>query len=155
MPSQSMSVNQSRTIKRAMRILESLLQSEAVASNPCAVRDYLRTKIGSASREEFIALWLNHQNKIISCETLFLGTLSRCDIYPREVVRSALLNNAAAVIFAHNHPGGTAEPSKADIDLTESLRSVLATVDVRLLDHFVVTSGASISMAEMGAISHG
>lgn len=157
MQSTSLSVRESRTIKRAMRILETLLQSEAEAaiSSPFAVRNYLRTKIGGATREEFVALWLDSQNKLIGCETLFLGTLTCCHVHPREVVRSALLCNAAAVIFAHNHPGGTAEPSQADIDLTKKLKATLAIVDVRVLDHFIVTSSKSISMAEIGAIEHG
>lgn len=152
-----LSVRESRTVQRAMRILETLLKSETEASisSPTAVKNYLRTKIGQALREEFIALWLNSQNRLIGCETLFLGTLSTCSVYPREIVRSALLANAASVIFAHNHPGGSTAPSHADIELTQALRTALAVVDVRVLDHFIVTTTAAVSLAEVGAIKHG
>ena len=153
----SLSVRESRTIQRAMRILETILRSESetAIANPSAVRDYLRTKIGHSHREEFVALWLNNQNRLIGTETLFVGTLSSCAVYSREVVRGAINSNAAAVIFAHNHPGGAAEPSQADISLTHALRTALAVVDVRVLDHFIVTGSKAISMAEIGAIRHG
>lgn len=153
MQATTLSVRDSRTIQRALRIIETHLQHQhdAALSCPGAVRDYLRTLIGKSEREEFVVLWLDLQNRLIKAETMFLGTLSACDVHPREVVRSAMLNNAGRVIFAHNHPSGAQRPSEADIQLTRSLEKALAVVDVEVLDHFIVTTGGASSMAELGA----
>lgn len=155
MTSTSFSVRESRTLERASRILEkSLLEIDAEKlSSVASASLYLRSKIGRKKREHFIALWLNTQNRLIASETLFQGSLTECRVYLREVVRSAVENNAAAVIFAHNHPGGSAQPSQADIDLTEELRRTLAVIDVGLLDHFIVTADSICSMVELGLLA--
>ena len=103
--------------------------------------------------EVFVALWLDAQNRLIASEELFRGTLTQTSVYPREVVKRALANNAGGVILAHNHPSGLAEPSRADEVLTSSLKQALALVDVRLLDHFIVTGSTEpMSFAERGLI---
>jgi DNA repair protein RadC len=116
------------------------------------VRDYLRLTLGNRPREAFVAVLLDAQNRVITQEELFQGTLTQTSVYPREVVKCALRHNAAAVIFAHNHPSGVAEPSQADQTLTDTLRRALALVDVRVLDHFVVGHGRVTSFAERGLI---
>lgn len=122
-------------------------------SSPGKVRDWLRLKLASSPREIFLALWLDAQNRLIKAEELFSGTLTQTSVYPREVVKSALGHNAAAVILAHNHPSGLAEPSKADEMLTRSLKDALAMVDVRVLDHFIVAGNAlPLSFAERGLL---
>jgi DNA repair protein RadC len=122
-------------------------------SSPGQVRDWLRLKLASEPREMFMALWLDAQNRLLKAELLFTGTLTQTSVYPREVVKSALSNNAAAVILAHNHPSGVAEPSRADEMLTKALKDALALVDVRLLDHFIVAGNtAPLSFAERGLI---
>jgi len=101
----------------------------------------------------FMALWLDAQNRLIKADELFSGTLTQTSVYPREVVKAALANNAAAVILAHNHPSGVAEPSRADEMLTQSLKVALAMVDVKVLDHFIVAgSGTPLSFAERGLL---
>lgn len=131
------------------RILEK--NSRDAIRDPAAVRTLLRTKLAEQKREHFVALWLDNQHRVLSVETLSKGTIDGASVYPREVAKSALAVNAAAVIFAHNHPSGVAEPSAADRALTERLKSTLATFEVRVLDHFVV--GATInSFAERGWI---
>lgn len=155
MTSTSFSVKESRTLERASRILEkSLLETDAEKlSSVSSASLYLRSKIGPKKREHFIALWLNTQNRLIASETLFQGSLTECRVYIREVVRSAVEKNASAVIFAHNHPGGSTRPSQSDIDLTEELRRALAVVDVGLLDHFIVTAESISSMVELGLLA--
>jgi DNA repair protein RadC len=122
-------------------------------SSPGKVRDWLRLKLASRPHEVFMALWLDAQNRLIRADELFSGTLTQTSVYPREVVKAALANNAAAVILAHNHPSGVAEPSKADELLTQSLKAALAMVDVKLLDHFIVAgTGTPLSFAERGLL---
>jgi DNA repair protein RadC len=128
------------------------LHRESVLSQPGAVRDYLRIHFGNQEHESFVALHLDAQNRLICAEDLFRGTLTQTSVYPREVVKSALRWNAAAMIFAHNHPSGVAEPSQADELLTRSLRTALALVDVRVLDHFIVAGSGILSFAERGLI---
>ena len=121
-------------------------------TSPQAVRDYLKLKIADLPHEVFVVLFLDSQHRLIACEELFRGTLAQTSVYPREVVKAALSYNAAAVIFAHNHPSGIAEPSRADELLTQSLKSALALVDVRTLDHFVVGGRSTISFVERGLL---
>lgn len=122
-------------------------------TSPGKVRDWLRLKLASRQHEVFMALWLDAQNRLIKAEELFTGTLTQTSVYPREVVKAALANNAAAVILAHNHPSGMAEPSQADELLTTSLKSALTLIDVKLLDHFIVAGNAPpLSFAERGLI---
>lgn len=118
---------------------------------PAQVRDWLRLNLGWQDREVFVALWLDAQHRLIASEDLFRGSLSESRVYPREVVKSALSHNAAAVIIAHNHPSGISEPSTSDLHLTLRLKEALALVEVRLLDHFIVAGQSTpVSLAERG-----
>lgn len=135
--------------RRAAR--ETLARGETLTS-PEAVRDYLRLTLAALEHEVFVGLFLDSQHRLIAAEELFRGTLAQTSVYPREIVKTALALNAAAVIFAHNHPSGVAEPSRADELLTQSLKSALALVDVRTLDHFVVAGGEVVSFAECGRL---
>jgi len=117
----------------------------------CAI--FLRLHLAGLDHEVFFALWLDAQNRLIAAEELFRGTLTQTSVYPREVVKRALAHNAAAVVLAHNHPSGVAEPSAADGLLTRELKQALALVDVRVLDHFIVTGQAQpLSFAERGLL---
>lgn len=139
-------------VARALRIMESAVDGTDVIDSPQSARTYLRLKIGAAEHEQFACLYLDNRNRVIAHEILFRGTLTQAAVYPREVVKAALAHNAAGVIFAHNHPSGIAEPSYADVTLTKTLRDALALVDVRTLDHFIVTRAAVCSLAERGQI---
>ncbi|MDP2793290.1 MAG: DNA repair protein RadC [Sulfurisoma sp.] len=140
-------------VEMARRALREELATRDLLSTPAAVRDWLRLHIGGLSHEVFVALWLDAQNRLIADEVLFTGTLTQTSVYPREVVKQALARNAAAVVLAHNHPSGVAEPSQADELLTRSLKQALALVDVKLLDHFIVAAGvAPLSFAERGLL---
>jgi len=134
------------------RWLNEELSRESVLSAPSAVRDCLRIHFAGREYESFIALFLDSQHRLIVAEELFRGTLSQTSVYPREVVKAALHHNAAAVIFAHNHPSGVAEPSQSDQHLTAALKQALALVDVRVLDHFVVAGASIHSFAEKGLL---
>ncbi|TIC82039.1 RadC family protein [Crenobacter intestini] len=134
------------------RALAEQLARADVLESPGAVRDYLRLLLGAREREVFVALFLNAAHEVLAVEELFAGTLTETRVYPRELVRRALLHNAAALIVAHNHPSGRAEASMADIALTATLREALALVDIALLDHFVVTAQAAVSLAESGRL---
>lgn len=134
----------------ARRVLAEEMQLGDALSSPQAVRQYLRLAIGVREVEVFVALFLTAQNRVLAVEELFRGTLTETRVYPREIVRRALQHNAHAVIVAHNHPSGVAEPSAADRALTASLKQALALVDISLLDHFVVTGSHAESLAERG-----
>lgn len=135
--------------KRALQ--ENLAQRDALAS-PQAVRDYLRLQLAGRPRETFLGLFLDAQNRVIASDELFHGTLTQTSVYPREVVKRALHHNAAAIIFAHNHPSGVAEPSNSDQILTQALKGALALVDVKVLDHFIVAGHGMMSFAERGLL---
>lgn len=143
-----------RLVARALRALErSAVYRAAPLSSPAAVRAYLQLRLASLDHEQFVALWLDAQNCLIAADTLSIGTLTAAPIYPREVVRSAMKHNAAAVILAHNHPSGCVEPSAADEALTRGLKASLALVDVKVLDHFIVAgTAAPLSFAEIGLL---
>lgn len=126
--------------------------SRDVLASPEAVRDYLRLTLSQLPYEAFMALFLDSQNRLLAAREMFRGTLSQTSVYPREVVKTALAENAAGVIFAHNHPSGVAEPSRADELLTASLKQALALVDIRTLDHFVVAGSRVVSFAERGLV---
>ena len=128
------------------------LERGTVLSQPGAVRDFLRILMSNEEREIFVVIYLDSQNRMIVCETAFQGTLTQTSVYPREIVKAALRHNAAAVIFAHNHPSGVAEPSRADEALTQALKQALVMVDVRVLDHFIVSNTAILSFAERGLL---
>lgn len=142
-----------RIIEKALKILEERARYDCdVLNSPSAVRDFLRLRIGGLEREEFWAVWLDTQNRVIEFESMFVGSLRETSVYPREVVKSALKHNASSVIFAHNHPSGVADPSRADELITVALKAALKMVDVRVLDHFVVALTEVTSMAERGLI---
>src|SRR5439155_19606431 len=140
-------------VEKALSVLERRMRvAGPLLSNPQAVRDYLRLRIADLGHEVFLVLFLDAQHRLIACEEMFRGTLSQTSVYPREIVKTALTHNAAAVVFAHNHPSGVAEPSRADELLTAALKQALALVDVRTLDHLVVGGVNTISFAERGLI---
>jgi DNA repair protein RadC len=132
-------------------MLENLRGGEILSSS-ASTREYLRARFRNQKREVFSCLFLNSQHHIVKLEEMFYGTIDGAAVYPREVVRRCLEHNAAAVIFAHNHPSGIAEPSQADIAITRKLRSALDTIDVRVLDHFVVGDPEVVSFAERGLL---
>jgi DNA repair protein RadC len=117
-----------------------------------AVRQYLQHKLSGYEREVFAALFLDTRHRLIAFETLFLGSVDRASVHPREVLKQALAYNAAAVILAHNHPSGNPEPSPSDLRLTEELAMLLLRIDVRVIDHVVVGHGATVSLAERGLL---
>lgn len=139
-------------LEMARRALREKLERGSALCSPQAVRDYLRLKLQDRPHEVFVGVFLDAQNRVLAVEELFRGTLTQTSVYPREVVKRALVHNAAAMIFAHNHPSGIAEPSRSDEALTQALKQALALVDVKVLDHFVVGSGAAMSFAERGLI---
>jgi DNA repair protein RadC len=134
------------------RSLDEKLKERSALTSPGAVRDYLRLTLGRKDEEVFVCLWLDAQHKVTGVEEAFRGTLTQTSVYPREIVKKALARNAAAVIFAHNHPSGVAQPSQADELLTRNLREALALVDVKVLDHFIVAGNQAISFAERGLL---
>jgi DNA repair protein RadC len=136
----------------ARRALSGQMKSTDNLGSPLLVRDFLRLRLQHEQVEVFVGLFLDAQNRLIAYEELFRGTLTQTSVFPREIVRRALANNAAGVIFAHNHPSGVAEPSRADETLTQALKDALALVDVRVLDHFVVGTGQALSFAERGLL---
>jgi DNA repair protein RadC len=139
-------------LELARRALAQALQARPVFESPTQVKDYLRLKLAALPHEVFAVLFLDAQHRLLAMEELFRGTLTRTSVYPREVVKRALALNAAAVMLAHNHPSGVAEPSKADEYLTQTLQSALGLVDVRVLDHFVVAREQVVSFAERGLL---
>ena len=140
-------------VEQALSILERRMRRAGEAlTSPKDVFAYFRLRIGALEREVFQVALLDSQNRLIHAEELFRGTLTQTSVYPREVVKLALQHNAAAVIFAHNHPSGNVEPSKADQLLTERLKSALSLIDVRVLDHVVVSAIDSFSFAERGLL---
>ncbi len=139
-------------LELARRALAQQLQDKPLFSTPQAVRDYLQLQLGSRPHEIFAVLFLDSQHRLIALEELFRGTLTQTSVYPREVVVRALALHAGSVVLAHNHPSGEARPSRADEALTQTLKAALGLVDVRVLDHFVVTSTQAVSMAELGLL---
>ena len=140
-------------LEMSRRALAEDLQQASSLTTPAAVRDFLRLHLAGLRHEVFFALWLDAQHRLITAEILFSGSLTQTSVYPREVIKHALAHNAAAVIFAHNHPSGVAEPSAADRTLTHELKQALAMVDVKILDHFIVAGmGEPLSFAERGML---
>jgi len=139
-------------LEMAKRHLSASMQAGDLLTSPQLVRDYLRAQLRHRRREVFALLLLDSQNCLLAYEELFQGTIDGASVYPREVVKLVLARNAAAVILAHNHPSGVAEPSQADRRITERLQAALALVDVRVLDHLVVGEGEPVSFAERGWI---
>lgn len=139
-------------LELARRCLSAQLREAPVFQNPAAVKDYLRLQLGHQPHEVFAALFLDAQHRLIRLVELFRGTLTQTSVYPREVVKQALALNAAAVVLSHNHPSGVCEPSRADEHLTRTLQSALQLVDVRVLDHVVVSASGALSFAERGLL---
>lgn len=139
-------------LEMARRHLRESLQRGDAFNSPDTVRAYLAARLRDLPREVFLVLFLDTRHRLLAAEEMFLGSIAEASVHPREVVRRAMQHNAAALIVAHNHPSGVAEPSVADIQLTQRLRDALALLDVRLLDHFVVGDGAPVSLAERGAL---
>ncbi len=146
------SIQLKATIELARRALSEELRQRDALCSPDAVRDWLRLRMAGLTHEVFMVLLLDAQNRLIQAVELFRGTLTQTSVYPREVVKLTLAHNAAAVILAHNHPSGVAEPSRADDFLTQSLKQALALVDVRVLDHVIVGGRATCSFAERGML---
>lgn len=134
------------------RAIGQQLEQREVFGSPDAVKNYLQLHLARKGREEFAVLFLDAQNRLIVMREMFRGTLTQTSVYPREVVREALELGAAAVVLAHNHPSVTVQPSRADEALTQTLKSALALVDVRVLDHVIVSPGLALSMAERGLL---
>jgi DNA repair protein RadC len=139
-------------VEMARRALAQPLRAAPVFDAPQKVKDYLALHLGTRAQEVFAVLFLDGQHRLVALEEMFHGTLTQTSVYPREIVRRALALNAGAVILAHNHPSGVAEPSRADEHLTQTLKSALQLVDVRVLDHLVVGQGTAISFAERGLL---
>ncbi len=134
------------------RALSRTLADRDCLADPASVRTLLQLRLGALHHEVFAVLLLDAQNRLLDCVALFRGTLTQTSVYPREVVKLALQHNAAALIFAHNHPSGVTEPSQADEALTRTLKQALSLVDVRVLDHFIVGGGDALSCAERGLL---
>ena len=145
-------MNRDPIVIQALQLLECQVREADTMASPGAVKDYLRLKIADLPHEVFVVVFLDVQNRVISLDQMFRGTLTQTSVYPREVVKAALAHNAAAIIMAHNHPSGSAEPSRADEALTQTLKAALALVDVRVLDHMVVTRATVLSFAERGLL---
>ena len=139
-------------LELSRRALAQQLTQKPLFNTPQAVRDYLQLQLGGLHHEVFAVLFLDSQHRLIALEEMFRGTLTQTSVYPREVVKQALTLNASSIVLAHNHPSGTAQPSRADEALTHTLKAALALVDVRVLDHFVVTASQAVSMAELGLV---
>jgi len=137
-------------LEMARRHAAEALADRDVLSDPQATRAYLSMRLGDVPHEVFACVFLDTRNRVIAFEELFRGTIDGAAVYPREVVKAALRHNAAAVIFAHNHPSGVAEPSAADRDITRRLVKALALVDIRALDHLILTRHDHVSLAERG-----
>lgn len=145
-------LSEDEVIEMAKGILAARFSRNTEISNAADVKDYLITAMGNQEQEVFAGMFLDMRHRLISFDILFYGTLGGTAVYPREVVKRAFLYNAAAVIFAHNHPSGVAEPSRADELLTQRLAEALKLIEVRVLDHIVVAGGGTVSFAERGLL---
>ncbi len=139
-------------LEMAKRHFKEIIQRGSALTSPEITRAYLSAQLRGYSYEVFGCLFLDNQNRVIQFEELFRGTIDGASVYPREVVKQALYHNAAAIIFAHNHPSGITEPSLADKQITEKLKNALALFDIRVLDHFIIGDGEPYSFAEHGLI---
>lgn len=139
-------------LELARRAMAQRLREGKLFDSPEAVTHYLQLHLAAKAHEVFAVLFLDNQHRLVAMEEMFRGTLTQASVYPREVVLHALHHRAAAVVLAHNHPSGGVQASSADLKLTQTLRSALALVDVRVLDHIIVAPGASLSMAAQGLL---
>lgn len=149
---QAKAVQLQAIMELARRALEEELKAGVNLNSPTAVKDFLRLALIRQDKEVFVGIFLDAQNRVLGTEELSEGTLTQTSVFPREVVKRALQRRAAAVIFAHNHPSGLAEPSRADEVLTQALKQALALVDVKVLDHFIVGGSTTMSFAERGLL---
>jgi DNA repair protein RadC len=148
-----MTEHEEAAIRNALRILEDHMRYNAIQlTDPKVVTDYLKLRFSGLEHEEFHVIYLDAQNRVIETTRLFRGTLTQTSVYPREVVKEALAMNAAGVVFAHNHPSGNVEASRADEYLTKNLKEALSLIDVRVLDHIIVAGAESMSFAERGIL---
>jgi DNA repair protein RadC len=145
-------VQMQAVLEMSRRALNEEMQTGDALNSPRAVREYLQLLLRGREQEVFMVIFLDAQHRVLASEDLFHGTLTQTSVYPREVVKRALSHNAAAVIFAHNHPSGVAEPSQSDRMLTDALKQALALLDVRVLDHFIVAGSGCLSFAERGML---
>jgi DNA repair protein RadC len=145
-------ISEDEVIIGALRILRGRLKERDVFATPDAVKDYLRLQAQGLTYEVFSLMYLDAQNALIEYERLFRGTLTQTSVYPREVVKQALAHNAASIVLHHNHPSGFCQPSRADEALTQTLKSSLALVDIRVLDHIITSDRGALSMAERGML---
>lgn len=136
----------------AQRMLGAQLRDCEALTSPQVVRDFLRVKLGTLEHEMFAVVHLDAQNRVIEYVEMFRGTVSQASVYPREVVKESLARNSAALLLVHNHPSGSTEPSRADEMLTQTLKSALALVDVRVIDHLIVAGSTILSFAERGLL---
>ena len=143
----------SKIVKRALKTPESRMTYESdIFTNPNDTKNYLRLKLGGKEREVFAVLYLSNRNQLISCEELFLGTIDGSSVHVREIVKLGLALNAAAIICAHNHPSGVCEPSHADEMITKRIKDACALMDIKVLDHLIVSGKDAVSLAERGLI---
>ena len=139
-------------LQAALRVLAGRLRGSEVLSSPPVVRDFLRIILGALEHEVFAVIHLDSQHRVIEYVEMFRGTVSQTSVYPREIVKEALVRNSAAMILVHNHPSGVVEPSRADEALTQTVKAALALVDVRVIDHLIVAGPAVLSFAERGLL---
>jgi DNA repair protein RadC len=139
-------------LEMSRRYLHETIESKSVINNPNDTKQFLKSKLAHQQREIFACMFLDNKHQVIAYEELFFGTLDNASIYPREVVKCALHFNAAAVIFAHNHPSGNPQPSQSDIDITQALIKALKLIDVRVLDHLIIGDNEVLSLAEIEQI---
>lgn len=139
-------------LQAALRVLAGRLRGSEVLSSPPVVRDFLCIKLGALEHEVFAVIHLDSQHRVIEYVEMFRGTVSQTSVYPREIVKEALVRNSAAMILVHNHPSGVVEPSRADEALTQTVKAALALVDVRVIDHLIVAGPAVLSFAERGLL---
>ena len=146
------SVNEDDVIQLAKTFLVEQFKNRPLFPSPVEVKEYLCHEIGKAEHEIFASLFLDNSHRLISFDRMFNGTIDGAKVYPREVLKRALSHNAAAVIFAHNHPSGTLDASEADRRITKRLKEVLGLVDIEVLDHIIVSHDSSMSFAEQGLL---
>ena len=139
-------------LQAAQRVLAGRVRGTDVLTSPAVVKDFLRARLGNLPHEIFAVVHLDAQHRVLDYVEMFRGTVSQTSVYPREVVRDALLRNSCALVLVHNHPSGAARPSQADEVLTQTLKAAAALVDVRVLDHFIVAGDSVNSMAELGLV---
>jgi len=150
--SQVIQVNEAEAYELAISVLEVKFKNSNFITSSQATKQYLVTQLAHEEREVFCCIYLNNQHQVISFEKVFFGTVNSCAVYPREIAKQALLCNATAAIFAHNHPSGTLEPSNADKAITARLKTALALLDISVLDHIIVGGVNTMSFAEQGLI---